>query len=127
MNDSWTYLLADGDGHLFSFCPGHKLGLAGVEEVELLRVAAEGGVVLLDKEPANFMLGDVVLGLACVGVGVDGSRGVRGGEVRGRSAVRGGSMGRVVRIGRIVGWVVVKVRVVGPVEGGGCCFGSHRD
>ena len=123
----WTYLLTNGNSHLFCLSSRHKLGLAGVEEMQLLRVAAERGVVLLNEEPANLVFGNIVLRLfsGCWG----GSGGVlRGVVVRGRGIVRGSVGGIIVGIGRVVGWVMVRmVRVVGSVEAGGSCFSGHGD
>lgn len=78
--------------------------------MELVGAAAKGGVVLLNKEPANLIFGYIILRL----VGLDQWR------VRGLSVVVGGVMSWVVML-RGVG-----VGVIGSVDSGvGSLGGSH--
>lgn len=89
-----THLGTNGNGNGLSLGAEDQLGSAGVEEVQLVRVAAHSGVVLLDEEPAHLILGDVAL---VIGWGVGGRSGGLGRLEVGRSVHSG--MGVVERVG----------------------------
>lgn len=112
--------MAHGNINLLSLSARHKLGLSRVEKVKLFGATAQSGVILLHKEPANLVLGDIVLGIA------SGGRG-RGASLLG-SVVSSGSIGSSVRgvvgVGGVRVWLVVAM--VGAVDGGRNSFGSHR-
>jgi hypothetical protein len=57
-----AHLLTNHNWNRLSFIARNKLGSLVVEKVQLLGVAAHGGVILLDEEPAYFVLGDLILG-----------------------------------------------------------------
>lgn len=79
-----AHLGTNGDGNRLGLGAKDQLGSARVEQVQLVRVAAHGSVVLLNEEPAHLILRDVALLL--------GSRGGGG---------RGGGLGRL-EVGRSV-------------------------
>jgi hypothetical protein len=91
-----THLGTDSNGHRLGLGAKDKLGALGVEEVELVGVAAHGSIVLLDKEPANLILGNLVLLLFSAGSGTGRGRGLSGLEVCGGVH---GSVGGVEGIG----------------------------
>lgn len=70
------------------------MGQTRVEEVQLVRVTAHGGVVLLDEEPADLILGHIGLLLGDDVCGGGGLGGLEGGGVE-------GGVGGIVGIGRV--------------------------
>lgn len=91
-----THLGTDGNGHRLGLSAKDKLGALGVEEVQLVGVAAHSGIVLLDEEPADLILGDLVLLLISAGSGTGRGGGLSGLEVGGGVH---GSVGGVEGIG----------------------------
>jgi hypothetical protein len=89
-----THLSTNGNGDRLSLGTEDQLGSARVEQVQLVRVAAHSGVVLLDEEPADLILGDVAL---VFGWGVGGRGGGLGRLEVGRSVHS--SVGVVERVG----------------------------
>lgn len=70
-----TNLLANCNWNRLSFSSEDELGLTGIKEVQLLRVATHGSVILLNKEPTDFILGNVRLLLTRSGIRRSGSLG----------------------------------------------------
>lgn len=91
-----THLSTDSNGDRLGLSAKDQLGPLGVEEVQLVGVAAHGGVVLLDKEPADLILGNLVLLLFSAGGGTGRGGGLSGLEVGGGVH---GSVGGVEGIG----------------------------
>lgn len=56
-----THLVANSDRNRLGLGTNDKLRPLGVEEMQLVRVTAHGGIELLNKKPANLILADLVL------------------------------------------------------------------
>lgn len=128
-NDAKTHLVADGDGHRLGLGSEDELRALRVEQMELVRVAAHSSIELLNEEPADLILADLVLvggsggsrsgglnGLEVggsvhghVGLGVEGIReAMLGSEIAVERSL--GHVGHCELRGRVFGWVWVKVR-----------------
>lgn len=113
LDDAKTHLVTNGDGNGLGLGSEDELGPLRVEQVELVRVAAHSSIVLLNKEPADLILADLIL-LMIGGSGRSRSGGLDGLEVgRGvhshMSVVVEGlgesMLGRVIAVERSLGYV----------------------
>lgn len=109
----FTHLGTDSNGHGRGLGAKDKLGPLGVEEVQLVRVTAHSGIVLLDKEPADLVLGDLILLLFGAGSGAGRSGGLsrlevgRGvhGRVGGVEGIGEAMLGSVVAVNGDLGHI----------------------